>query len=142
MKEKRDWLVEVARERAVLVELSRMRGTYGEGTLQGDVVARDGVDGLVGDDGLAVLQAGGDIDGLPLDGDVGGLENVLDGLGDLGTDTVTLDQRDGVLAVVALGTLELGDSIVRSDGVGASEGKSGELLLSGLAQALASRGGQ
>lgn len=124
------------------MERSRVSWTYGEGTLQGDVVARDGVDGLVGDDGLAVLQAGGDIDGLPLDGNVGGLENVLDGLGDLGADTVTLDEGDSVLAVVALGTLELGDSIVRDAGVGASEGKSGELLLSGLAQALASGGGQ
>ena len=117
-------------------------GTYGEGTLQGDVVAGDGLNGLVGDDGLAVLQAGGDIDGLPLDGDVGGGENVLDRLGDLGTDTVTLDQGDGVLAVVALGTLELGDLVTGGDSVGASEGKSGELLLSGLAQALARRAGQ
>jgi len=117
-----------------------IRWTYGEGTLEGDVVARDGLDGLVGDDGLAVLvQAGGDIDGLPLDGDVGGLENVLDRLGDLGTDTVTLDQRDGVLAVVALGTLELCDSIAGSDGVRASKRDSGELLLSGLTQTLAGR---
>lgn len=142
MEEKREWLVEIARERAVLVERSQRVITYGEGTLQGDVVARDGLDGLVGNDGLAVLQAGGDIDGLPLDGDVGGLENVLDGLGDLGTDTITLDEGDSVLAVVALGTLELADLIVGGDSVGASEGKSGELLLSGLAQALASRGGQ
>ena len=120
---------------------SRLAGwTYGEGTLEGDVVARDGLDGLVGDDGLAVLvQAGGDIDGLPLNGDVGGLENVLDRLGDLGTDTITLNQRDGVLAIVALGTLELGDSIVGSDGVRASERNSGELLLSGLTQTLAGR---
>ena len=120
-----------------------MGETYGEGTLEGDVVARDGLDGLVRDDGLAVLvQAGGDIDGLPLDGDVGSLENVLDGLGDLGTDTVALDQGDGEVAVVALGALELCDSIVGSDGVGASEGKSGELLLSGLTHALACRGDQ
>ena len=120
---------------------SSLRGwTYGERTLEGDVVARDGLDGLVGNDGLAVLvQAGGNIDGLPLDGDVCGLEDVLDRLGDLGTDTITLNQRDGVLAIVALGTLELGDSIVGSDGVRASERNSGELLLSGLTQALAGR---
>jgi hypothetical protein len=117
--------------------------TYSKGALEGDVVARDGLDSLVGDDGLAVLvQAGGDIDGLPLDGDVCGVEDVLDRLGDLGTDTVTLDERDGELAIVTLSTLELCDSIARSDGVGASKGNSGELLLSGLTQALAGRGDQ
>lgn len=42
--------------------------TYSKGTLEGDVVAGDTGDGLVGDDSLAVLELGGDIDRLPLDG--------------------------------------------------------------------------
>ncbi len=81
-----------------------------EGTLEGNVVPGDALDGLVGDDRLAVgVQAGGDVDSLPLDGHVGGGVNILDRLRDLGADTITLDERDGVLAVVALGALELGD---------------------------------
>jgi hypothetical protein len=43
-------------------------GTYGEGTLQGDIVASDALNGIVGNGGLSVLQNGSDIDGLPLDG--------------------------------------------------------------------------
>jgi hypothetical protein len=81
-----------------------------ERALEGDQVLCDAGDGLVGDDRLAVLvQARGDIDRLPLDGDVGGRVDVLDRLRDLGSDTVTLDQRDRVLAVAALGSRELGD---------------------------------
>lgn len=41
--------------------------TYSQGTLQGNVVLLDTCDGLVGNGGLAILQNGGDIDGLPLD---------------------------------------------------------------------------
>jgi hypothetical protein len=40
----------------------------GEGTLQGDIVASDALNGIVGNGGLSVLQNGSDIDGLPLDG--------------------------------------------------------------------------
>lgn len=47
----------------------------------------------------------GDLDLLPLNGDVVGLEDGLDGLGNLGTDTVTGDEGDGVLAA-ELGGLE------------------------------------
>jgi hypothetical protein len=46
-----------------------------------------------------------DLDLLPLNGDVVGLEDGLDGLGNLGTDTVTGDEGDGVLAA-ELGGLE------------------------------------
>lgn len=81
----------------------------GERALEGDVVALDGVDGLVGDDGLAVLEGGGDVDRLPLDGHVGGGVDVLDGLRDLRSNAVALDQGDGVLAIAALLALELGD---------------------------------
>lgn len=78
-----------------------------ERALESDVVALHARDGLVGDDGLAVLEAGGDVDGLPLDGHVGGAVDVLDRLCDLGTDTVTLNQRDRVLSIAALLALEL-----------------------------------
>lgn len=42
--------------------------TYSEGTLQGDEVAADRGNSIVGDGGLAVLQDGGNINGFPLDG--------------------------------------------------------------------------
>lgn len=42
--------------------------TYGQRTLERNVVLLDGADGLVGNGSLAVLQDGTDIDGLPLDG--------------------------------------------------------------------------
>lgn len=80
-----------------------------ERALERDKVAGDAVDGLVGDDRLAVLQAGRDVDGLPLDGNVGGAVDVLDRLCDFRTDTVTLDECHRVLSVVALGAVELCD---------------------------------
>jgi hypothetical protein len=43
-------------------------GTYGEGSLERDVVLSDTLNGIIGDRGLSVLQDRGDIDGLPLDG--------------------------------------------------------------------------
>lgn len=60
-----------------------------EGSLQCDVVAGDAVDCGVGDDRLAVLELRGDIAELPLDGCVGGGEDVLDRLCDFRADTVT-----------------------------------------------------
>ena len=78
-----------------------------ERALEGDKVALDGLDGGVGNDGLAVLvEGGGDIDRLPLDGDVGGAVDVLDGLRDLRANAVALDQGNGVFAVAALGAGE------------------------------------
>jgi hypothetical protein len=44
------------------------KGTYGEGSLERDVVPSDTLNGIVGNSGLSVLQDRGDIDGLPLDG--------------------------------------------------------------------------
>jgi hypothetical protein len=77
--------------------------------LEGDQVLLDAGDGLVGDDRLAVLvQARGDVDRLPLDWDVSGRVDVLDRLRNLGTDAITLDESDRVLAVAALGSVELG----------------------------------
>lgn len=81
----------------------------GERALERDEVAGDAVDGLVWDDSLAVLEAGRDVDGLPLDGHIGSAVDVLDGLCDLRSDTVTLDERNGVLSIVTLGALELCD---------------------------------
>jgi len=77
-----------------------------EGTLESDVVLLDAGNGLVGDDRLAVLEARGHVDGLPLDGHVGGRVNVLDRLRNLRADTVALDERHRELPVVALGALE------------------------------------
>lgn len=82
----------------------------GERALEGDIVALDGVDGLLGNDGLALgVEAGGDVDRLPLDGHVGGRVDVLDRLCDLRANAVALDQRNGVFAVAALLALECGD---------------------------------
>lgn len=41
--------------------------TYGERTLQGNEVLLHTADSVVGNGGLAILQNGGDINGLPLD---------------------------------------------------------------------------
>lgn len=41
--------------------------TYGKGTLERDVVSADTLNGSIGNGGLAILQDGGDIDGLPTD---------------------------------------------------------------------------
>ncbi|RMY09264.1 hypothetical protein D0868_04343 [Hortaea werneckii] len=55
----------------------------GEGAFEGDEVAVDGFHGLGWDALLAVDEDGRDVDRLPLDGGIGGAEDVLDGLGDL-----------------------------------------------------------
>ncbi|GKT63064.1 LOW QUALITY PROTEIN: hypothetical protein ColTof4_05343 [Colletotrichum tofieldiae] len=77
-------------------------------TLEAELVAAEGGDGLA-EKVLGLLGGGGveagDLDLLPLNGDVVGLEDGLDALGDLGTDTVTGDQGDRVLAA-KLGGLE------------------------------------
>jgi hypothetical protein len=81
-----------------------------ERTLKGDQVLLYALDGLVGNDRLAVfVEAGGDVDRLPLDGDLGRGVDILDGLRDLRADTVTLNEGDAVLAVAALGAVEFGD---------------------------------
>jgi hypothetical protein len=46
-----------------------------------------------------------------------GLEDVLDGLRDLRTNTVTLNQSNSVLAIRTLLTLELGNSLLCRAGV-------------------------
>jgi hypothetical protein len=81
-----------------------------ERALKGDQILLYALDGLVGNDRLAVfVEAGGDIDRLPLDGDLGRGVDILDGLRDLRADTVTLNEGDAVLAVAALGAVEFGD---------------------------------
>lgn len=42
--------------------------TYSERTLKRDVVALNTLDSIIGNCGLAVLEDGSDVDGLPLDG--------------------------------------------------------------------------
>lgn len=82
----------------------------GQRTLEGNLVLADVLNGGIGDGGLAVLEDGGNVDRLPGDGDLGGAEDVLDGLGNLGTDTVTLDQGNKVVAlriIVSFGRLLL-----------------------------------
>lgn len=49
---------------------SVLREAYGKRTLEGDVVAGDAVNGLLGNSGLAVDKTRGDVDALPLDGDL------------------------------------------------------------------------
>lgn len=92
--------------------------TYSERTLEGNLVLLDVLNGSVGDGGLAVLEDGSDVDGLPGNGSLscalvlgglhgeavggaylGGGEDVLDGLGNLRADTVTLDQADEEVAL-------------------------------------------
>lgn len=77
-----------------------------EDTLEAELVALEGSDGLA----EGILSAAGaletgNLDLLPLNGDVVGLEDGLDRLGNLGTDTITGNEGDGVLAAV-LGRLE------------------------------------
>lgn len=78
-----------------------------EDTLEAQLVALERrnalAEGLLGSQG-ALLDTG-DLDLLPLDGHVVGLEDGLDRLGNLSTDTITGDQRHGVLAA-ELGGLE------------------------------------
>lgn len=69
-----------------------------------------------------------DVDLLPLDGHIVGLEDGLDALRDLRADTVARDEGDGVLAPI-LGGLE---DVALDGGVGSSGEAS--LLLSGSAQ--------
>ena len=110
--------VECAAERQVERDVTLADGGR-KRALEGNVVPVDALNGLVGDDRLAVgVQAGCDVAGLPLDGHVRGRVDVLDRLRNLGTDAIALDKRDGVLAVVALSALELGDLRGRG-GVGA-----------------------
>jgi hypothetical protein len=76
-------------------------------TLETELVALEGGDGLT-EEFLGVLVAGldtGNIDLLPLDWDVVGLEDGLDRLGDFSSDTITWDQGDSVLSAI-LGWLE------------------------------------
>jgi hypothetical protein len=101
-----------------------------EDTLEAELVALEGGDGLTeGGLGASAVLDTGDGDLLPLDGYVVGLEDGLDGLGHLATDTVTGDQADGVLAA-KLGGLEDvgldGSEAAGSDGLGsgAAEGLS------------------
>ena len=85
------------------------------------------LEGLLGAAGV-VLDTG-NLNLLPGNGDIVGLEDGLDGLGNLGTDTITGDEGDGVLAAV-LGGLEdiglegLGGSLLDA-GEAASEAGSG-----------------
>merc|ERR1712230_358969 len=64
----------------------------GEGTFEGDEVAVDGFHCLGWDALLAVDEDRRDVDGLPLDGGIGGAEDILDGLRDLRSNTITLNQ--------------------------------------------------
>ena len=77
-------------------------------TLEAELVALERLDRLA-KGGFGAADANlldtRDVDLLPLDGHVVGLEQGLDRLGDLGSDTITGDQGDGVFAA-KLGRLE------------------------------------
>lgn len=99
-------------------------------TLEAELVATERGDTLTESvlSALTTILNTSDIDLLPLNGDVVGLEDGLDGLGNLGTDTVSGDEGDGVLAAV-LGRLE-------NVGLDGSEGSSGDLGLGDRSQGL------
>ena len=71
----------------------------GQRTLEGNLVLVDGVDGRLWDRGDTVDQRRGHVNRLPVDRDLGGIVDLHHGVGDLLTDTVTLDQGDVVSAV-------------------------------------------
>lgn len=68
-------------------------------TLKGDKVLADRVDSSLRNGSLAIDKDGGDINRLPLNRNLGSLVNVLDSLGNLDTNTVSLDQSHGVVAL-------------------------------------------
>jgi hypothetical protein len=74
-------------------------------TLETELVALERSDRLAESILSAASLETGNLDLLPLNGDVVGLEDGLDRLGDLGTDTITGDEGDSVLAA-ELGGLE------------------------------------
>ena len=87
-------------------------------SLQAELVALERADGLVEEvlgPAADALDAG-DVNLLPLNGDVVGLEDGLDALGHLGADTITGDEGDGVLATVLGGLEDVG--LDRLDGSG------------------------
>lgn len=86
----------------------------GERALEGDLVALDALNRRVRDGRLAVLEDRRDVDGLPRDGRLGRGEDVLDGLRDLGADTVALDQTDREVAVLVLDAVVLGHPLARN----------------------------
>ena len=98
--------------------------SYGKGTLEGDLVALNALNGSVGDRSLAILKDRVDVDRLPGDGrlhrvsnllwghsgrgsgpaegrgtDLGSGEDVLDRNSDLGANSITLNQADGEVAL-------------------------------------------
>lgn len=108
----------------------------GERALEGDLVALDALNRRVRDGGLAVLEDRRDIDRLPRDGRLGRGEDVLDGLRDLGADTVALDQTDREVAVLVLDAVVLGHPLARdpsplalclAEGDGGAGSSAGEL---------------
>jgi hypothetical protein len=84
-----------------------------ERTLEGNLVLLDVLNGSIRDSGLAVLDNRSDINRLPSNGGLGGGEDFLDGLGNLGADTVTLNQADQVVATGILGSVVLGNTVAR-----------------------------
>jgi hypothetical protein len=79
----------------------------GQWTLQGNQVLVDGVDSWLRQGGLTVNQQWGDVDWFPVNWDLSGSVDVLDGLGDFWTDTVTFNQGNGVFTIRARLTGEL-----------------------------------
>jgi len=102
-----------------------------EDALEAKLIALQGGNGLVelllgtaGGGGIAETR---DLDLLPGDGDVVGLEDGLDALGNLGTDTVTGNEGNGVLAAILGGLEDVGlnglDGLVLDAGETAGEVK-------------------
>lgn len=50
------------------MRIETKRATYGEGTLEGNLVAPNGLNGSIRNGGLAILEDGVDVDRLPVNG--------------------------------------------------------------------------
>lgn len=68
-------------------------------SLQRDRVLLDTLDRIFRNGRLSILEDGRHVDFLPLDRSTSGAVDRFDGFGDFGTDTVTGDQGDGVVAL-------------------------------------------
>lgn len=91
-----------------------------EDTLDGDLVSVNGSNGLLVTVEM-VLADTGDVDNLPVNGDGDGLEDGLDSVSNLVTDTITGDEGHGVLGSVLL-RLEHGSGVGSEGSLGESRG--------------------
>ncbi|KAH3680001.1 hypothetical protein WICPIJ_008477 [Wickerhamomyces pijperi] len=97
----------------------------GQWAFQGNQVLVDGVNGGLWNGSVTVLDDWGNVTGFPFNWNLSSSVDLLDGLGDFDTDTVTFDERDNVVTVSVLDTVVLGDvgSVRSGGGEGGSSGE-------------------